>query len=174
MEVLNDSQAPVSGSTLAEQFGVSRQVIVTDIAILKERYADLVATNSGYVMMRSDTKKRIYKVKHSDSETRDELEGIVELGGKILDVFIEHRVYGTIRAPLDITSKRDVDNFMKDLTSGVSTPLKNITFGYHYHTIEARSEKILDEIEAMLAEKGFLIETLESTKIYSPKDYSSM
>jgi len=174
LEVLSDSTVPISGSTLAERFGVSRQVIVTDIAILRAKRSDIMATNNGYIMMHSDTRRRIFKVRHEDNETRDELMSIVNLGGKILDVFIEHRVYGTIRAPLDLSSKRDVDNFMHDLTSGVSTPLKNVTFGYHYHTIEARSEIILDEIGEMLKEKGYLIEVLESTKVYSPKSYGSV
>lgn len=88
------------------------------------------------------------------------------------DVYVDHRIYGTIRKPLDITSKRDVEHFMTDMLSGVSTPLKNITDGYHYHTVEARSESILDEIEKMLQNKGYLIESLDTAVIYEPKSYS--
>ena len=89
-----------------------------------------------------------------------------------MDVYVDHRIYGTIRKPLDISSKRDVDHFMQDLLSGVSSPLKNITNGYHFHTVEARSESILEEIEKMLQEKGYLVESLDAAVIYEPKNYS--
>ena len=46
----------------------------------------------------------------------------------------------------------------RDLKSGKSSPLKNITSGYHYHTVEADSEETLDMIGEMLEEKGFLVE----------------
>ena len=100
------------------------------------------------------------------------MESIVDLGGTILDVFIEHRVYGTIRKPLNICSRRDVGRFMEDIGTGVSTPLKNITHGYHYHTVEARSPEVLDEIQNMLREKGYLISTSDAPTYYEPKKYN--
>ncbi len=172
LERLESSEKPIPGGTLAEEFGVSRQVIVTDIAILRAQHPDLVATRAGYVMMHADACRRIFKVRHGDEETEDELQTIVDLGGTVLDVFVEHRVYGTIRAPLDISSKRDVERFMADMRSGVSSPLKNITKGYHYHTVEARSVGALNLIQDVLREKGFLIEARESTSIYGPKSYN--
>ncbi len=171
LELLETSDAPLSGSHLAKTFGVSRQVIVTDMAILKQRIPDLMATARGYILMRSDSCRCVFKVLHTEEQTEDELLSIVELGGRILDVYVDHRVYGTIRRPLDIRSKRDVDRFTHDIESGVSTPLMNITGGYHFHTVEARSEAVLKEIEIMLKDKGYLIETLEGPTIYEPKDY---
>ncbi len=174
MELLKSAEAPLSGSTLAGMLGVSRQVIVTDIALLRKEYPDLLATNSGYLLMRSDARRRIYKVCHDDGQTEEELNGIVDLGGVVLDVFIEHRIYGTMRAPLSISTRRDVKNFLKDMESGVSSPLKNITHGYHYHTVEAKSEDILDEIGDMLQEKGFLISVQSDSVVYSPKSYDTV
>ena len=172
LELLESSSEPLSGTVIADRFGISRQVVVTDIAILRSTYPNIMSTSKGYLMLHADKCRRVYKVKHTDEQTEDELISIVNLGGKVMDIYVDHRIYGTIRKPLDIASKRDVDHFMADLVSGVSTPLKNITDGYHFHTVEARSESILDEIENMLREKGYLIESLDAVVIYEPKSYS--
>ena len=47
---------------------------------------------------------------------------------------------------------------MERLKAGKSTPLLNITSGYHFHRVYGEKEEILDEIEEMLREKGFLCE----------------
>ncbi len=174
LETLETSSEPLSGSFLADKFGVSRQVVVTDIAILRSQYPNLMATNRGYIMLHADECRRVFKVLHTDEETEDELISIIELGGRVMDVYVDHRVYGTIRKPLDICSRRDIDHFMDDLNSGASSPLKNITSGYHFHTIEARSEEVLDEIEDMLRAKGYLLESLDAAVIYEPKSYSKI
>ena len=54
--------------------------------------------------------------------------------------------------------KRQVYEFMNDIKSGKSSPLKNITSNYHYHTVSADSEETLDLIENELRQMGFLIE----------------
>lgn len=174
LELLESSSEPLSGTVIADRFGISRQVVVTDIAILRSTNPNIMATSKGYIMLRADKCRRVYKVKHTDDQTEDELLSIVNLGGRLMDIYVDHRIYGTIRKPLDISSKRDVDHFMHDMLTGVSSPLKNITDGYHFHTVEARSESILDEIERMLEEKGYLIESLDSAVIYEPKSYSQI
>lgn len=172
LEILVNSKEPVSGGGLAENLGVSRQVIVNDIALLRKNHPDLIATNTGYVMISASSICRIFKVNHTDDQIEDELNLIVDHGGIVKDIYVEHKVYGTISAPLNIKSRRDVVNFMEDLKSGVSTPLKNVTNGYHYHTIEADSENLLDEIENALIEKKYLVESLNKKPIYEPKSYS--
>ncbi|MCR5495923.1 MAG: transcription repressor NadR [Treponema sp.] len=174
LEILLNSKEAVSGSELSKRLGVSRQVIVNDIALLRASHPDLIATNSGYLMIKAASTCRIFKVKHTDEQTEDELNIMVELGGTVLDVYVEHKVYGTISAPLNIKCRRDIENFMEDLKSGVSTPLKNITKGYHYHTVEARSEEILDEIQNKLQERGYLIESVDFKSVYQAKNYSQM
>ncbi len=176
LKILKESQQAVSGSKLSKILGVSRQVIVTDMALLRAERNDIIATSSGYIISRekesSGLCQKIFKVSHTDDQIESELSAIVDLGGRVLDVFVEHKVYGTISAPLNISSKRDIQNFLADLKSGVSTQLKNITKNYHYHTIEARNEKVLDEIAASLQAMGFLIEVMESAQSYKAKDYS--
>ena len=82
------------------------------------------------------------------------------MGGCILDVMVNHRIYGKMSAPLNIKNRRDVQRFMDNLRSGKSTPLLNVTSGYHFHHIAAEQEDILNEIEAALKEKNFLAELL--------------
>ena len=174
LEILAAASEPISGSKLSKELGVSRQVIVTDIALIKATHPDLVATNSGYILMHASNTRRVYKVRHTNEQIEDELSAIVYLGGSVQNVYVEHKVYGTITAPLQISSKRDIQNYLRDMRSGVSSPLSSITDGYHYHLIEARSEAILDEIEATLKEKGYLIETQKAPVIYEPKYYSTI
>lgn len=174
IEILSVATAPISGSSLARELSVSRQVIVTDIALLKATRPDLISTNSGYLLMHASTTRRVYKVRHNDEQIEDELTTIIDLGGNVLDVYVEHKVYGTITAPLELSSKRDIQNYLRDMRSGVSSALQNITNGYHYHTIEARNEEILDEIENALRKKGFLIDTQKAPVIYEPKYYSNL
>ena len=92
----------------------------------------------------------------SDEDMEDELNTIVDLGGVALDVFVRHRVYGCLRAELNVSSRRDVKKFLEEIHSGKSTPLKDVTSGYHYHTISADSEDTLDLIEQELNNKGYL------------------
>lgn len=179
LALLAAAPAPLSGSALSRELGVSRQVIVTDIALLRASRSDIIATSSGYLLSKpaesagSPCARRIFKVNHTDEQVEEEQTCIVDLGGAVIDVYIDHKVYGTISAPMNIRSRRDVQHFLDDLKSSVSTPLKNITHGYHYHTVEAASEQILDEIEAALREKGFLLETTREKPIYRAKVYSA-
>ena len=107
---------------------------------------------------------RIFKVKHTDDQLEEELYSIVDLGGSVKNVMVNHRVYGHMEAILNITSRRKAAEFIDDIKSGKSSPLKNITSDYHYHEVEADSEETLDMIEAMLREKGFLLEQEEWEK----------
>ena len=85
---------------------------------------------------------------------------MVDYGGEVVDVMVNHRTYGKVTAPLHVKSRRDVQNFLDDLKSSKSSLLLNITSGYHFHTVRAESEEILDEIEQALKDKGYLVERL--------------
>ena len=89
-------------------------------------------------------------------QTEDELNTIVDLGGTVVDVFVWHKVYGKVTAPLNIFSRLHVKQFIEGVRSGKSTELMNITGGYHYHTVRAESEHILDEIEHALKTKNYI------------------
>lgn len=146
----------VSGSTLSKEFGVSRQIIVQDITVLKGSGYDIFSTHYGYVLNASPLKERVLKLHHTTEQTEDELNTIVGLGGTVVDVYVWHKVYGKVVAPLNIFSSLQVKQFIEGVRSGKSSELMNITGGYHYHTVRAESEKILDNIEAALNIKGYI------------------
>lgn len=141
-------------------YGVSRQVIVQDIALIRAAGYDVISTNKGYILNTNEVKtaERIFKVNHSDEQIEDELCSIVDLGGCVVNTMINHKVYGQLEAPLNIKSRRNVKDFMDDIHSGKSSPLKNVTSGYHYHKVIADSEETLNMIEEMLREKQLLVE----------------
>ncbi|MBQ6967837.1 MAG: HTH domain-containing protein [Lachnospiraceae bacterium] len=167
IDLLSGSSEAVSGRRLAALFNVSRQVIVQDIALLRAEGYDVVSTNTGYVLYRTRNCERVFKVSHSNDEVEDELKLIVDLGGTVRDVFVSHRVYGTVRAELNIGSRMDIERFLSDIRTGKSSLLMNITGGYHYHTVEANSEELLDIIHEKLKEKGYLA----PLKNYEPVDF---
>lgn len=158
IRTIQKSRAPVSGKALAAAYDVSRQVIVQDIALIRVAGHDIISTNRGYILNAPVREERVFKVQHTDAQLEEELNAVVDLGGCIENVMVNHRVYGHIEAGLHISSRRMVAEFLEDIQNGKSSPLKNITSGYHYHTISADSEKILDMIGQMLKEKGFLVQ----------------
>ena len=161
MDVLEVAKEPVSGSALAREVGVSRQIVVQDIALLRADGHDVVATNRGYVLQEAPSSPavptRLVKVRHSVEQAGDELTSIV---GAVLNVIVNHRVYGKITADLDIRNRRDVERYLHDIESGKSFPLLTVTSGYHFHRIAAEDEQTLDEIEAILKEKGYLADLM--------------
>lgn len=154
---LQNTTYPLSGLQLAKHFQVSRQVIVQDIALLRAANHDIFSTNRGYLLNECSDITKVLKVSHTDEQIEEELNTIVDLGGEIIDVFVYHKVYGKIQGLLSIHSRRNVIEFMQDIHSGKSSPLKNITSNYHYHTIKADSVETLQLIEKALHEKGFLL-----------------
>lgn len=155
------AQNAVPGGKLSEKFGVSRQIIVQDISALKEAGYEILSTHSGYVMQTKPFNTRVFKVIHSDEDVATELNLIVDLGGTIEDVFIYHKVYNKVAAPMGIKSRRDVEVFLEGIASGKSSLLKNVTSGYHYHTVMAENKDTLDLIEEKLKENGFLAQLQE-------------
>ena len=160
VSMLMASKQPISGGKLSEQLGVSRQIIVQDISIIKASGYEILSTHTGYVMQASPLVERVFKVRHSREQTEEELSCIVELGGTVVDVFVWHKVYGRIVAPLNINTRRDIEAFMEGIKSGKSTELMHITAGYHYHTVRAESEEALNRIGAMLKECQYAAEEI--------------
>ena len=146
---------------------MSRQVIVQDIALLRANGAAIFSTNRGYLIQADKQYSRVLKVVHEDDEVEEELSTIVDAGGHVKDVFVYHKVYGVIRANMDIKSRRDVRNYLEEIRTGKSSLLKNVTSGYHYHTICAESEEVLDAIQEELKQKGFLAKLQD----YEPVDF---
>lgn len=150
---------PLKGQTIAEELGVTRQVIVKDIAILRASGKNIIATPKGYILSKNADKRicRIIAVCHKTSEIEDELKTIVKFGGIIEDVIIEHKLYGEIRGVLMIKTLYDVENFMRKLKKYEAEPLSVLTSGVHLHTVSVETEAELDNIIRELNKKGYLI-----------------
>lgn len=158
LEILEGARTPVSGSSLARMLGVSRQVIVQDIALLRTAHP-VLATAQGYLLYPEEGRKarRAFAVKHAQEAIEDELNTIVDAGGKNLTVSVEHDVYGQITADLVVANRKEVAEFCEKLANSSSGPLSVLTAGVHVHTVEAESEEVLDYIEEKLKEKKYLI-----------------
>ena len=151
LSILNKSAKPIKGDELANTLNVSRQVIVQDIA--------LIATPQGYVIYNTKVTTKTIECKNhvNGDEFYNELKTIVDLGGKVKDVIVKHPIYGEIKVDLDIDSNRDIDEFMKKASSDEFKQLSTLTKESHLHTIEAKSEEILDEIVSSLLDKNILV-----------------
>ena len=167
LKILKSSTKPVAGTDLAKELDVSRQVIVQDMALIRANGLDVISTNRGYVIHDTKEVSRVFKVIHTDEQVEEELNLFVDLGGKVEDVFVYHKVYGVIKAGMNIKSRRDVRKYMEDITSGKSTNLKNLTSNYHYHTITAEDEQTLDLIQEELMKRGFWAKLQD----YEPVDF---
>ena len=157
VQILLSSREPISGGELAQRFHISRQIIVQDITVLKGTGYEILSTSRGYVMQKSPLAERVFKVKHTTEQTEDELTRIVNLGGTVVDVFVWHKVYGKIEAALNIFSPMHVKQFMEGVRTGQSTELMHVTGGYHYHTVRADNDAVLDRIEDMLREREYIV-----------------
>lgn len=162
LEVLNNSNKPIKGTQLSEKFGVSRQVIVQDIALLRARGENILATPQGYMVPKLYEENKLVKkivCKHKGyDEIEDELKTIVDMGGKALDVIVDHPVYGEIKSPLEIGSRMDLKEFINNLIETNAEPLSSLTEGIHIHTIEVKDEKSFKKIKESLRKKGYLID----------------
>ena len=158
--MLLDARGPMTGTAMANALHVSRQVIVQDIALMRAEQLPILSTNKGYLLRTKSAlpsqPKRVFFVCHSTERVLEEFMTVIELGGRILDVAVEHELYGHIRADLLIENARDAAEFTERLGQCRDNPLKVLTDDCHYHTVSAPSEKLLDLIEAELQRRGFL------------------
>ena len=157
---LQEADTPLSGTLLAKLFHVSRQIIVQDIALMRAENYGILSTNRGYLLRSQKTEnmqpKRVFYVKHETEQVMDEFKTILDLGGKILNVAVEHELYGQICVDLMIETEADAVDFYEKLLVCRDNPLKVLTDDCHYHTVSAPSEKLLDLIEKDLSDKGYL------------------
>lgn len=157
---LKATNKTIKGTELASLFNVSRQVIVQDVALLRAQGVDIIATPQGYVIPKKD-KNRIIKTLVSQhkgyEDMKKELQIMIDHGAKIIDVIVEHPVYGEIRGLLDIGYKKELDEFMKKLIKHNAEPLSSLTEGVHIHTVEVPDEDSYEKMKLALAEKKYLI-----------------
>ena len=163
LTLLKNQEKPISGSYLARTYNVSRQVIVQDIALLRAKNFDILATARGYILNQETNRmyQRVVLVKHTEDEVADELNTVVDNGGYIRNVIILHPIYGELVGDLMLKTRRDVKEFVGKLEETNASQLLKLTDGTHMHTIEAASEEELDIIEEELNNKGYIVRTVE-------------
>lgn len=157
---LRESEMPIPARTLAQQANVSRQVIVQDVSILKARNEPLVATSQGYLYLPQPTvqkPRRVVVCQHTPERTEEELNLMVDYGATVLDVIVEHPIYGQITASLMIRSRKDVQEFIANIKKKQASLLSNLTEGVHLHTLEADREQQLDELCEALEQANILL-----------------
>jgi transcriptional regulator of NAD metabolism len=158
--ILAENESPVTGGELARRFGVSRQVIVQDVALLRAQGHTIIATPQGYLLSRDNPRllhRRTFAVSHGARELEQELNAIVDCGGRVIDVTVEHPLYGELRGLLMVASRREVEEFIVKLRTSGAAPLSLLTSGVHLHTVEALSPEVLDRIQERLETLGFLV-----------------
>lgn len=156
-EKIKNSDKPIICKKLAEICGVSRQVIVQDVALLRAEGHDIISTNNGYLLNNALPCSIVIKVNHTIEQMEDELFTIVDLGGAVKDIIIDSPAYGTVKADMQISSRAKAKDFLNTLSNSNCNCIDTLSDGTHCHTIEADSQATLNIIQKKLEEKGYLL-----------------
>ena len=159
LEWIKKAQGPVTGTELAERTGVSRQVIVQDMALLKAKNEPIIATPQGYLYLAEQPGevRRVIACQHNFEQTERELTIMVEHGLKVIDVIVEHPIYGQLQGSLHIESLADVQDFMTKIKKEGAKLLSSLTEGVHLHTVAAKDERRIEEACRALEREGILL-----------------
>lgn len=161
VDILNRNDEPITGSELSKKFNISRQVIVQDISVLRAQGMNIMATSNGYYIPKVYEDKRNIRTvacNHKGYESIEkELRIMIDMGAKVLDVIVDHPVYGEIRCPLMINSRYDLEKFIQKVRGAKAEPLASLTDGEHIHTIEVPCDEVYDIIIEKLEEADILV-----------------
>ncbi len=160
ISILKSSKEPYTGSDLAERFQVTRQVIVQDIALIRAEGVDILSTSRGYLLQKNESPflKATIACIHRDDLVKDELMIMIEHGVRILDVRVEHPIYGELKGNLMLTNKKEVQEFLEKVEKNDAGLLAELTDGIHLHTIEVANNEVLKNLKTALSAEGYLLE----------------
>ena len=162
IKLLLESNGPIKGNAIAKKHSVTRQVIVKDIAILRAKGQSIIATPDGYIINKNEHKvKAIIAVTHNEDEMFEEMSIIIEYGGTIEDVIVEHPLYGEISGMLMIKNYNELNKFIQKYQEQRARLLSVLTNGVHIHTISAESEDDINLIISELKKRNFIVSDLE-------------
>ena len=149
---LEQAEGPVSAAALARELLVSRQIIVGDVALLRARGLDITATPRGYVLPRPPAGVSCtIACRHRADQMAQELCAIVDQGCTVLDVIVEHPIYGQLTGPLRLSSRYEVDQFVARCREEAAAPLSQLTEGVHLHTVLCPDQGAADRVRNELA-----------------------
>jgi len=162
LEILRTAKEPIKGTELAKRAGVSRQVIVGDITLLKARNEPLLATSQGYLYIGKSSTEHAYERQiaciHTPADAREELYTLVDAGVVVKNVTVEHPVYGELTASIMVANRHEVDLFLTRVEETSASYLSELTGGIHLHLIAATSSTYLDAAVEGMRMKGFIAE----------------
>jgi hypothetical protein len=151
------AERPISATALAGQFSVSRQIIVGDIALLRAGGLDVVATPRGYKLGETRGLVRTVACVHTAEETERELLAMVDNGCTVIDVVVEHPLYGQLTGQLSLASRYDVRQFVEK--ASLAPPLSSLTHGVHLHNLRCPDEAAYQRVRQTLQDLGYLYDT---------------
>jgi len=160
---LQQADAPLTATYFAQKLSVSRQIIVGDVAILRASGLNILATPRGYLCSSSASDPFPFTgmlvCRHEASQLRDELYTIVDYGATVIDVSIEHAIYGELCGKLNLSSRYEVDQFIQRVEQEKnSAPISSLTEGVHLHRIGCRDSATFERIKESLAAQGILMD----------------
>ena len=158
MSLLRAAERPVSAASLASSLSVSRQIIVGDIALLRAAGEKITATPRGYVLEAAADNVYTIACIHGLEDTEKELNIMVDNGCTVINVTVEHPIYGQLTGQLRLSSRYDVSQFMEKLRNGEVAPLCQLTGGVHLHTLSCPDETAYEHLLQLLRQRGFLVE----------------
>ena len=162
IKLLLESKEPLKGSVIAKKYSVTRQVIVKDIAILRAKGENIIATPDGYIINANQNKARaIIAVTHTEEEMFNELSIVIKYGGTIEDVIVEHPLYGEIKGMLMIKNYNELNKFIQKYKEQRAKLLSALTNGVHLHTIAAENQNDINLIISELKKHNFIVSDLE-------------
>lgn len=159
LSVLERAEHPVSAAALAREFSVSRQIIVGDVALLRAGGLSIAATPRGYMLPEERSGLiRTLACRHRADQMEDELNAIVDQGCTVIDVIVEHPIYGQLTGPLQLSNRHEVAEFLRRCSQSDARPLSDLTEGIHLHTLSCPDEDAFQRVRASLAELGVLLQ----------------
>lgn len=168
LRIIQGSEAPVSAGRLAAKLGVSRQIIVGDVALLRAAGFEIAATPRGYLLPPSPDSgngiRRRIACRHRREQMKEELCAIVDQGCQVLDVIVEHPVYGELTGSLCLSSRYDIEQFDAKCSAEGASPLSLLTEGIHLHTIQCPDEAAFERVCRVLREMGILLSSAQDMK----------
>ena len=158
LTLLEQTDTPLSAAALAHRFSVSRQIVVGDVALLRAQGREIVATARGYVIPAPAGLVRQVACRHAAAQTREELDAMVDCGCTVIDVVVEHPVYGQLTGQLQISSRYDVEQFLARVQAHDAAPLSMLTGGIHLHTLRCPDAAACERACAALKAAGLLLD----------------
>ena len=159
MEILEEGTRPISGTELSKMLGVSRQIVVGDVALMRAANSSIIATNKGYILDRADKAVSSIRLRfrHKPEDIFDELCTITDLGARVKNIEISHPVYGEVSVDINVNSRVEAKEYAQAMMETSASHLSSLTGNYHFHEISADNELTLLRVQKALNDKGYLV-----------------